>query len=71
MTGNFKGYGNVPIVLLDGNIKHIQNVMYVPIIKNKIKLIFVSMTTYQNLKVEFFKSYCVIKDLLDCMKEIA
>jgi len=27
--------------------------------------------TDQNLKVEFYKSYCVIKDLLDCMKPIA
>jgi len=43
--------------------------MYVPgVTKN---LIYVSMTTDQDLKVEFFKSNCYIKDLLDGMKTIA
>ena len=43
--------------------------MYVPgITKN---LIFVSMITDQDLKVEFLKSNCYIKDLLDGMKTIA
>lgn len=43
--------------------------MYVPEIKKN--RIFVSMITYHNLKVDFLKSYCVIKDLLDRMKPIA
>jgi hypothetical protein len=64
-----KGYGNIPVVFPDGNIRHIHNVMYVPGIKKN--LISVSTITDQNLKVEFYKSYCVIKDLLDCMKPIA
>jgi len=55
--------------LPDGNIRHIHNVMYVPGIKKN--MISVSTITDQNLKVEFYKSYCVIKDLLDCMKPIA
>ena len=29
------------------------------------------MITDQNLKVEFYKSNCVVKDLLDCMMTIA
>lgn len=64
-----KGYGNILVVFPDGNIKHIHNVMYVPEIKKN--LIFVSTITDQNLKVGFYKSYCVIKDMLDCMKPIA
>jgi len=47
-----KGYGNVPVIFPDGNIRHIQNVMYVPGIKKN--MIFVSMITYQNIKAEFF-----------------
>ena len=43
--------------------------MYVPRIKKD--LISISTITDQNLKVEFYKSYCVIKDLLDRMKPIA
>lgn len=27
---SIKGYGNIPIVLPDGNIRHIHNVMFVP-----------------------------------------
>jgi hypothetical protein len=43
--------------------------MYVPgVTKN---LIYVSMTTDQDLNVEFFKSNCYIKDLLDGTKTIA
>jgi len=60
-----KGYGNIPVVLPYGNTRHIHNVMYVPVIKKN--LIYVSTIIDQNLKVEFYKSYCVIKDLLDCV----
>ena len=63
-----KGYCNIPIVLPDGNVRHIHNVMYVRGIKKN--PIFVSTITDQNLKVDFYKSYCVVKDLLDCMKPI-
>ena len=64
-----KRHGNVPIILPDENIRHIQNMMYVPRINKN--LIFVSMIIDQNLKVEFYKSYCVVKYLLDSMKTIA
>ena len=47
-------------MLPSSDIKHIKNVMYVPMIKKN--LIFVSMITDQDLQVEFFKAYCVIKD---------
>ena len=47
-----KGHGNVLAILSVGNIKHIENVMYVPGINKN--LVYVSMITYQNLKVEFF-----------------
>ena len=57
------------MILPNGNIKQIYNVMYVPgITKN---LIFASMIIDQDLKVEFLKLYCYIKDLLDGMKTIA
>ena len=64
-----KRYGNLHVIFPNGNIRHIQNEMYVPGIKNN--LISVSMITNQNLKVDFFKYYCVIKDLLYRMKPIA
>jgi hypothetical protein len=35
----------------------------VPEIKKKI--IFVSTITDKNIKVEYFKNYCIVKDLLD------
>jgi len=43
--------------------------MYVPAVTKN--LIFVSMITDQDLKVEFFKSNYYIKDLLDGLKTIA
>ena len=64
-----KGCGKVSVILPDGNIKQVYNVMYVPgITKN---LISVSMITYQDLNVEFLKSNYYIKYLLDGMKTIA
>lgn len=44
-----KGYGNALLVFPNGNIRHIQNAMYVPRIKKN--LIFVSMITDHNIKV--------------------
>jgi len=58
-----KGHGDVLVTLLDGKIKNISDVWYVPGIKKN--LIFVSKITDQDLKVEFFKSLCIIKYLLD------
>jgi len=55
-----KGYGDIPVKLPSGDIKHLKNVLYVPGIK-KI-LIFVSMITNQGMHVQFFKNNCVIKD---------
>lgn len=64
-----KGCGKVFVILPNGNIKQIHNVMYVPsVTKNSISI---SMIIDEDLKVEFFKSNCYIKDLLDGMKTIA
>ena len=64
-----KGCRKIPSSLPDGHIRHIQKVMYViGVIKN---LISVSMITDQNLKLEFFKSNCYIKYLLDGMNTIS
>eukprot|EP00253_Pinus_taeda_P029974 PITA_29974 len=60
-----KGYGVIPVKLSNGKISHLKNVLYVPGIKKN--LISVSMMTDQDMKVEFFKTHCVIKD---CRNEI-
>jgi hypothetical protein len=57
------------VTLSNGTIHHIHNVVYVPGIK-KI-LISVSTITDQKLKVELFKNYCIVKDLLDQFKAVA
>jgi hypothetical protein len=62
-THQIKGYGDIPVTLLNGIVRHIRNVVYVPRIKKN--LIFVSTITDQNLKVEFFKNYFIVKDLLN------
>eukprot|EP00253_Pinus_taeda_P015366 PITA_15366 len=68
-SNQIKGCGKVFVILPNGNIKQIYNAMYVPgITKN---LISISMIINQDLKVEFLKSNCYIKDLLDGMKTIA
>lgn len=64
-----KGHGYFLVTLPDGKIKNIYNVWYVP--GNKKNLISVLKITYQDLKVELFKSYCIIKYFLDQMKPIA
>ena len=58
-----KGHGDVLITLPDGKIKNISYVWYVPGIKKN--LISVSKITSQDIEVEFFESYCIIKDLLE------
>jgi hypothetical protein len=57
------------VTLSNGTSHHIHNVVYVPGIK-KI-LISVSTITDQKLKVELFKNYCIVKDLLDQFKIVA
>jgi hypothetical protein len=64
-----KGYGDIPVTLSNGTVRHIHNVVYVPGIKKF--FIYVSTITDQDLKVEFFKNYCIVKDLLDHFKTIA
>jgi hypothetical protein len=68
-THQVKGYRDIHVTLSNGTIHHIQNVVCVPGIKKK--MIFVSTITDQNLKVEFFKNYCIVKDMLDQFKTVA
>jgi hypothetical protein len=64
-----KGYGDIPVTLSNGTVHHIRNVVYVLGIKKN--LISLSTNTDQNLKVEFFKNYCIVKDLLDHFQTVA
>jgi hypothetical protein len=68
-THQIKGYIDIHVTLSNGTICHIQNVVYVLGIKENL----ISMSTIidHNLKVEFFKNYCVVKDLLDQFKIVA
>jgi len=52
-----------------GQVKQINNVLYVPSIKKN--LIYVSTIDDNDLKVEFLKSQCVIKDVQDHYRIIA
>jgi hypothetical protein len=64
-----KGYRDIPVTFSNGIVRHIHNVVYVPGIKKK--LIFMSTITDQNLNVEFFKNYCIVKDLFDQYRTVA
>jgi hypothetical protein len=64
-----KGYGYIPVTLLNGTVRHIHNVVYVHGIKKN--LIYVSTITDQNFKVEFFKTYCIVKELQDHYRTIS
>jgi hypothetical protein len=55
------GYGDILVTLLNDNVRHIHNVVYVPWINKNLS--YVSTITYHNLNVEFFKTYCIVKDL--------
>eukprot|EP00253_Pinus_taeda_P021339 PITA_21339 len=55
-----RGYDDIPVVLPHGNMRYIKNVMYVLEIKKN--LISISMMTTYDLQVEFFITYCVIKE---------
>jgi hypothetical protein len=61
LSYQIKGYGDIPVTLSNGTVRHIHNVVYVPVIKKD--WIFVSTITEHNLKVEFFKTHCIVKDL--------
>jgi hypothetical protein len=63
LSYQIKGYGDIPITLSNGIFRQIHNVVYVPRIKKN--LIYVSTITDHNLKVEFFKTHCIVKDLQD------
>jgi hypothetical protein len=64
-----KGYGDIPVTLSNGTVRHIHNVVYVPVINKN--LISVSTITNHNLKVEFFKTHCIVKDLQDHYRIVA
>ena len=56
-----QGYGIIGVMLPNGKERQIHDVMYVPGIKKN--LISVSTISDQDLKVEFVKSQCVVKDI--------
>jgi hypothetical protein len=61
LSDQINGYGDILVTLLNGNVRHIHNVVYVPRINKN--LIYVSTITYHNFNVEFFKTHCIVKDL--------
>lgn len=63
------GYGYITMTLPNGSVNCIHNVMYVLRINKN--LIFMSTITDQNLKVKFFKTHCMVKDLLDHCKPVS
>jgi len=64
-----QGYGVICVNLPNGQMKQIHDVLYVPGIKKN--LISVSTITDQNLKVEFIKSQCFVKDIQNHYNVIA
>ena len=64
-----QGYEIINVNLPDGQLKQIYNVMYVPRIKKN--LIYVSAITENDLKVEFGKHQCHIKDIRDHYRIVA
>jgi hypothetical protein len=68
-THHIKGYIDIPVTLSNDIARHICNVVYVLGIKKKLISVFTIID--QNLKVEFFKNYCMVKDLLDQYKIVA
>ena len=59
----FQGYGIISVYLPNGKMRQIHDVMYVPAIKKN--LISASTITDNNLKVEFGKLGCIVKDVQD------
>lgn len=64
-----KRYGDIPVTLPNGTIKWIDIVIYVPEINKN--MIYVSKITNNNLNVEFLKTHCIVKELLDHYKVVA
>lgn len=64
-----KGYGDISVMMPNGQEKQIQNVVYVPGLKKN--LISVSTIIDQHLKIEFVKSHCLVKDVQDNYKVVA
>lgn len=64
-----KEYGDILATLSNGSSRNIHNVIYVPQIKKN--LIYVSTILHRNLKFEFFKTHCIVKDLLDHCKLVS
>ena len=64
-----QGYGIIKLKLSNGQLREIHNVMYVHGIKKN--LIYVSTITENDLKVEFGKYKCHIKDIRNHYKIFA
>ena len=56
-----KRYGNISVMMPNGQEKQIQSVMYVLGLKKNLISVFTIID--QHLKVEFVKSHCLIKDV--------
>ena len=69
MSHKVLGYGVISVNLPDGQFKQIHNVMYVSGIKKS--LIFVFAITDNDMKVEFGKYKCHVKDVQDHYRVIA
>ena len=63
------GYGVISVNLPDGQFKQIHNVMYVPGIKKNLRSVFA--ITENDMKVEFDKYKCHVKDVQDYYRVIA
>lgn len=61
ISHEIKGYGDISVMMPNGQEKQIQNAVYVPGLKKN--LIYVSTITDQHLKVEFVKSHSLVKDV--------
>lgn len=64
-----KGYGNISVMMPNGQGKQIQKVLYVP--RWNKNLISISTITNEDLKVEFVKSHCLVNDVQDNYKVVA
>jgi hypothetical protein len=64
-----KGYGDIPVTLPNGTVRHIHNVVYVPRIKKNFDL---CVHNYRSeFEGQFFKTHCIVKDLLDHYQPVA
>ena len=63
-----QGYGKICVNLPNGQNREIHDVLYVPGIKKN--LIFVSVITDKNMKVELMQYHCLVKDIQNHYKII-